>query len=531
MKNSSLSSGPALVGFSACMLLCSASIASAATFPRVNGYRSEADSPAVAAGLASILVVDKFELPANSLGLTVSSGVATNGNSVDFDDSSLDGAGATGKSLSLGAWFPFEPSNSTMNFDAGVLGAAPRFAGLVVTNAGGVDNPDGSPALIPVTLTAYLTDGSSVQQVFNILSAENNSLDDVFIGVDLGENAVVGIDSINVSAATPIQVDHVQYTGVAAFGPQFVKDDHNGDGRSDVAWYYEPGRKSAVWNVNLGAVSGGYTSIDPGSVELELMGTGDVDADGKADMLWYNEETKFYTIWTMNGLTANSTTISRYVGEDWKPVAFNDINGDRKADCVFRRTTSGKTEIAVWLMDGTTIAQGILTTLNAEYSAIYVGNFDADTNGELILRRGGNGIDAGALFVAQFNNGSVAPPTRMLNAGGQQEPVLPQSVKIEGVADTDGDGFDDLILRNSTSIDRWKVGAMAVQSKAVVFAGTGPYWKIVGFPDLDGDRRRGVLFRGNGGETWSWDLNGAVIIRSGPLNTVDPNWKITNIQN
>jgi len=182
-------------------------------------------------------------------------------------------------------------------------------------------------------------------------------------------------------------------------------------------------------------------------------------------------------------------------------------------------------------MDGTTIAQGILTTLNAEYSAIYVGNFDADTNGELILRRGGNGIDAGALFVAQFNNGSVAPPTRMLNAGGQQEPVLPQSVKIEGVADTDGDGFDDLILRNSTSIDRWKVGAMAVQSKAVVFAGTGPYWKIVGFPDLDGDRRRGVLFRGNGGETWSWDLNGAVIIRSGPLNTVDPNWKITNIQN
>ena len=452
MKNSSLSSGPALVGFSACMLLCSAGIASAATFPRVNGYRSDSDSPAVAAGLASILVVDRFEIPANSLGLSVSSGVPTVGNSVDFDDNSLDGVGVTGKSLALGAWFPFEPSNATMNFDAGVLGAAPRFAGLVVTNASGVDNPDGSPAQIPVTLTVYLTDGSSVQQVFDILSAENNSLDDVFIGVDLGADALVGVDSINVSAATPIQIDHVQYTGVAAFASQFVKDDHNGDGRSDVAWFYEPGRKSAVWNVNLGAVSGGYTSIDPGSVDQELVGTGDVDADGKADMLWYNESTKFYTIWRMNGLAASATTINRYVGEDWKPVAFNDIDGDRKADCVFRRTTAGKTEIAVWLMDGPTIVQGVLTTFNAEYTAAFVGNFDADIAGELLLRKGGNGIDAGALFVSQFNAGSVTPPTRMLNAGGQQEPVVPQSTAIAGVADTDGDGIDDLILRSSTSI-------------------------------------------------------------------------------
>jgi hypothetical protein len=531
MKNSSLSSGPALVGFSACMLLCSAGIASAATFPRVNGYRSDSDSPAVAAGLASILVVDRFEIPANSLGLSVSSGVPTVGNSVDFDDNSLDGVGATGKSLALGAWFPFEPSNATMNFDAGVLGAAPRFAGLVVTNASGVDNPDGSPAQIPVTLTVYLTDGSSIQQVFDILSAENNSLDDVFIGVDLGADALVGVDSINVSAATPIQIDHVQYTGVAAFASQFVKDDHNGDGRSDVAWFYEPGRKSAVWNVNLGAVSGGYTSIDPGSADQELVGTGDVDADGKADMLWYNESTKFYTIWRMNGLAASATTINRYVGEDWKPVAFNDIDGDRKADCVFRRTTAGKTEIAVWLMDGPTIVQGVLTTFNAEYTAAFVGNFDADIAGELLLRKGGNGIDAGALFVSQFNAGSVTPPTRMLNAGGQQEPVVPQSTAIAGVADTDGDGIDDLILRNSTSIDRWKVGAMAVQSKAVIWAGTGPYWQIAGFPDLDGDRRRGILFRGNGGETWSWDLNGAVIVRSAALNTVDPNWTIAKRQN
>lgn len=528
MKISSLSSGSALVGLSA--LALSTTIASAQTFPRVDGYRSESDSPAVAAGLAGVLVVDKFELPTRTLGLTISSGDIVASNSVDFDDTALDGSGATGNSLALGAWFPFSPPNSTLNFNPADLGAPPRFAGVVVTNASGVDGPGGQPAAVPVVLTVYLTDGTSLQQTFNVTSAENNATDDVFIGVDLGADALVGIDSINVSATTPIQIDHIQYTGAAAFGPIFVKDDHDGDGRSDVAWFYEPGRKAAIWNVLAGVVSGGYTNIDPGSVDSDLVGTGDVDADGKADMLWYNKIAKRYTIWKCNGQNSVATEIVRYVGNDWIPVAFTDINGDRKADCVFRRTADGKTEIAVWLMDGPSITTGALTTFNSQYTAAYVGNFDADSDAELLLRKGGNTIDSGAIFISQFIGASAGTPVRLRNNLNQQEPVLSSSIKIEGVADTDADGVDDLILRGNNSIDCWKMGLAAVQAKKQIFAGTGPYWQIVGFPDFDGDRRRGVLFRGNRGETWSWDLNGATIVRSGPLNTVDPNWKITTKQ-
>ena len=529
MKISSLSSGQALVGFSA--LALSVSIASAANFPRVNGYRSEADSPAVAAGLAGVLVVDKLETPDRTLGLAVSSGSVVAANSVDFDDASLDGAGTTGKSLALGAWFPFAAPNTTLGFNSTDLGAPPRFAGVVVTNASGVENPDGSVALIPVIMTVYMTDGTSMQQIFNVSSAENDATDDVFIGVDLGADATVGIDSINISATTPIQIDHIQYTGVAAFGPQFVKDDHNGDGRSDVAWFYEPGRKSAIWNVLPSLVSGGYTSINPGSVDSDLVGTGDVDADGKADMLWYNKVSNRYTIWKMDGANAAATEIVRYVGTDWVPIAFTDINGDRKADCVFRRTGDGKTEIAVWLMDGTSIVSGVLTSFPATYTAAFVGNFDSDAAGELILRKGGSAIDAGALFISQFTGATPSAPTRMLNGLGSSEPALSSALQIEGAADTDADGIDDLIVRGNDTISRWKIGASAVQSKAAIFSGTGSYWTIVGFPDFDGDRRRGILFRGGGGETWSWELNGAAIVRSGALNTVDPTWKIATKQN
>ena len=104
-------------------------------------------------------------------------------------------------------------------------------------------------------------------------------------------------------------------------------------------------------------------------------------------------------------------------------------------------------------------------------------------------------------------------------------------MQIEGAADTDADGIDDLIVRGNDTISRWKIGASAVQSKAAIFSGTGSYWTIVGFPDFDGDRRRGILFRGGSGETWSWELNGAAIVRSGALNTVDPTWKIATKQN
>ena len=160
-----------------------------------------------------------------------------------------------------------------------------------------------------------------------------------------------------------------------------------------------------------------------------------------------------------------------------------------------------------------------------------MGNFDGDTSGELILRKGGTGADAGALFIAKFAGGTVLPVTRVQDGLGSIQAPVPSGTKIEGVADTDGDGVDDLILRGNNSIDRWKIGALAVQSKGTIYAGTGSYWQIAGFPDFDGDRKRGILFRGNAGETWSWDLNGNTIVRSGPLNSVDPNWKITKKQN
>ena len=55
-------------------------------------------------------------------------------------------------------------------------------------------------------------------------------------------------------------------------------------------------------------------------------------------------------------------------------------------------------------------------------------------------------------------------------------------------------------------------------------------WRsIVGFPDLNGDRRRDILFRANDGRTWLWELNGSTIVSSGAIKTVDMKWKTRDL--
>jgi hypothetical protein len=530
MKNVSLLSGSVLSGVALATLAASVAMAGdgAPTMPRVDGYRSPTDSPASGpVALPDSLIIENFESEVLQPGLSVSSGTVSDGNSVDADDGLLDGS-ANGKSLGLGSWFPFEPSNVTLTFAADDIGGAPRFAGVVVTDASGVEDKLGNPVAISVTLTVYLTDGTSLSNVFDILSQPADATDDVFIGVDLGALSLTGIDSIAVSAATPIAIDHVQYTGAALLALQYVRDDHDGDGRSEVAWFNEPGAKCAVWHVDGSTVTGGYTGINPSSSSTRIVGTGDFDGDGRADMLWYDAAASRYAIWLMNDLSATPTQIVRHVNSQWSPV-IGDVDGDRKADIVFRRTGGGKTDIAVWVMNGTALNGTGLVSLDGEFAEMFLGNFDNDPSSEVLLRKL-TGPDAGALFLANFNGALLGTPARLMNAGGQMEAPVSLGNRIAGVADTSADGVDDIIWTGPNgSVERWAIVNGAVTTKSVVSPTTGSQWSIVGFPDLNGDRRRDILFRASDGRTWAWQLNGSTIVSSSALKTVDMKWKTRDL--
>jgi hypothetical protein len=521
-----------LAGFTAAGMACA--LASAAEFIGPLPYSQSGDGPLPLGGLGPI-VVNTFETEEPLVGMQVF-GATTRvlGDSVDADDEILDGDGSTGHSLELFGAAMLVP-------DASALGGAPTRFGIVVTNSLGTGGGggggkgdaslsigDGGPqAFVRITVV----DVNMVQSTYDFPadSFGSNATDDQFIGVVVPE----GIASINVSSNFPtVRIDHVQYDSAAALPQQFVRDDFDGDRRSDVAWYRAPGQKCAIWNVLGTTVTGAYTGIVPPSSTARIVGTGDANADAKADIFWYDPATKRFTVWFMNAFAATPVQIDRVVSESWIPVSFIDLDGDLVADVVFRKTEPGVTKIAVWLMNpNATIRQAFLNTLDGEFAGAYVGFLNGDTNGDILLRKAAGEPDAGALYVASFAGSILSTPTRMLSLAGAQEPAVAADYTIAGLADTDGDGVDDIIWRTPTGgVERWDVRALRVESKALVWASTTFYWSIVGFPDFDGDAKRGILFRGRNGETWRWEMNGNAITASDPLRTVITSWKTAGMQ-
>ncbi len=496
-----------------------------------NGFTTSANYVEIASSPFNSpkLVFDDFEAGLNPVNVSIVGTVAIEGgNSVDGDDGVVDGLVGSGKSstnsLRLGSWnIPFTPANATVIFDATALGGFPVKAGFVITDASGLEDINGNPIPLTVHVQAILSDGTPVSFTQSVRSEYATVADDLFIGF----NASAGISSLTVSCELPIAIDHFQYELAPAFVPPALRDDFDGDGRSDVAWFNNVSAGAAIWNVNGSVVSGGYTNITPASNDLKLVATGDMNGGGRADMLWYNQATSRYTVWLTETTPFTSILIDRPVSADWAPAGLVDVNNDRNADVVFRKASGGKTYVAVWMMDGGVIRDALLNTLDGEFSELHVGQFDTAVGADALLRKS-DGADRGAVFVANFTGMTLSVPTRINGTSGSVEPPVGAGWEISGVADVDGDSIDDVIWRgDGGGVVRWSLANLGISSKGVIWASTGAYWKIVGFPDFDGDGTRGIMFRGGGGETWHWRLVNGVIQSgdSGPLNTVNNAWK------
>src|SRR3989441_1365059 len=83
------------------------------------------------------------------------------------------------------------------------------------------------------------------------------------------------------------------------------------------------------------------------SVDLNwrIAGTGDLDGDGKADILWRNSATGENYIFFMNGTTIRAEGFVRQVDLNWKVAGVGDFNGDGKADILWRNSSTGENYI------------------------------------------------------------------------------------------------------------------------------------------------------------------------------------------
>ncbi|MCA9455478.1 MAG: FG-GAP repeat protein, partial [Nitrospira sp.] len=94
----------------------------------------------------------------------------------------------------------------------------------------------------------------------------------------------------------------------------------------------------------------------PGNVspDLQIAGVGDVNGDGKADLIWRNTNSGDVAVWLLNGTSIASSGIVDRLPSQWQIAQVGDADGDGKADVIWYNTTSGA--VVCWLLNGLTIA-------------------------------------------------------------------------------------------------------------------------------------------------------------------------------
>jgi len=229
-----------------------------------------------------------------------------------------------------------------------------------------------------------------------------------------------------------------------------ARGDFNGDGRDDILWRNVDGTVG-----NWLSTAGGATQYNaaaglmPAPVDWHIVGIGDLNGDGRADILWRNDDGRVGN-WLANaggGFEYNAAAGLSEASADWKIVGIADLNGDGRDDILWRND------------DGR------------------VGNWLSTASG-----------------ATQYNA-----------AAG----LMPASTDwhIVGIGDLNGDGRDDILWRNDDgTVGNWlaNAGGGLEYNAAAGLSAASADWKIVRIADLNGDGRDDIVWRNDNGDVGNW---------------------------
>lgn len=289
----------------------------------------------------------------------------------------------------------------------------------------------------------------------------------------------------------------------------------------DAFWRNASGA-NAIWQFYGTGAAQFSASFPPGVPSTwQVRGVGDVNGDGVPDVVWLEPSSGQIAIWLMSGPgVIGAATFPASVGpaSPWVLSAVGDVNGDGRADLVWRNASTGQT--LAWLMNpsgmiGSTRSFGIVP-LAFELVGI------ADINGD--------GIQDFVWF--RSSDGQVA--TWQNATDGTYTPAFPASVGIGTwrpypVGDLDGDGKDDIFWRDTATgmTAVWYMGAGAISG--FDFFVSVPYqtWNLGRSVDMNLDGRFDLLWHGPAnGDVVRWLFQGrgaAPVIEF--LPGVGPGWQ------
>ncbi len=303
-------------------------------------------------------------------------------------------------------------------------------------------------------------------------------------------------------------------------------DDFNGDGTADVLWRDSSGQGLADWSMTGGSISSA-TITSNGSVvapdsSWSVSGISDFDGDGRTDVLWRSTNGSLVE-WSMNGSTISSSSAVTFGGaavtpdSSWSVAAVGDFNGDGKSDVLWRNASG---EATVWLMNGSTVVSSADVTSNgaavapgASWSVAGVGDFNGDGYSDILWRN-----SSGEIVDWQMNGTTIQSAADLTSNGAAVAPD--SSWSVAGIGDFDGNGSSDILWRNTSgSLVEWLMnGSTIVSSGSITSGGTAitpdASWHVVTIGDFDGNGASDILWRSDSGVLAEWLMNGTAITSS-----------------